>query len=191
MIEIISSAVIRVLDGLSEFGEGMMKYVAASIVLAGVLAGLHPAAAQNGMPMQHVPQMAPPPGNLAEDAREFVQLPSPMQEHMLGNMRDHLVTLNGIVSDLAEGKFDEAAKLSEQRLGMSSLGFHDAVHLAPFMPKPMQDFGTDMHRAASRLSIVLQNTAVTPTFESMREVNRALYAVTTACTGCHASYRIR
>jgi hypothetical protein len=168
-----------------------MNRVAVSIFLAGVFAGLHPAAAQNGMPMQHMQQVAPSPGSRAEDARELVQLPPPMQEHMLGNMRDHLATLNGIVGTLAEGKFDEAAKLSEQRLGMSSLGFHDAVHLAPFMPKPMQDFGTDMHRAASRLSIVLQNTAVTPTFESMREVNRALYEVTTACAGCHASYRIR
>ena len=42
-----------------------------------------------------------------------------MQEHMLGNMRDHLATLNEIIGDVAEGKFDAAAKLAEQRLGMS------------------------------------------------------------------------
>ena len=30
----------------------------------------------------------------AQDARELVRLPEPMQEHMLGNMRDHLATLN-------------------------------------------------------------------------------------------------
>ena len=87
----------------------------------------------------------------AQDARELVRLPEPMQEHMLGNMRDHLATLNEIIGDVADGKFDEAAKLSEQRLGMSSLGLHGAAHMAPFMPKPMQDIGTSMHRAASRL----------------------------------------
>jgi hypothetical protein len=126
----------------------------------------------------------------AQDARELVRLPEPMQEHMLGNMRDHLATLNEIIGDVASGKFDEAAKLSEQRLGMSSLGLHGAAHMAPFMPKPMQDIGTSMHRAASRLAIVLQDTSVSLTFDTMRDVSRALHEVTTTCAACHASYRI-
>jgi hypothetical protein len=32
-------------------------------------------------------------GSWAQDTRELVRLPAPMQEHMLGNMRDHLATL--------------------------------------------------------------------------------------------------
>ena len=127
----------------------------------------------------------------AQDSRELVRLPQPMQEHMLDNMRDHLATLNEIIGDAAEGKFDEAAKLSERRLGMSSLGLHGAAHMAPFMPKPMQDIGTGMHRAASRLAIVLQDTSVSPTFDTMRDVTRTLHEVTTSCAACHASYRIR
>jgi hypothetical protein len=127
----------------------------------------------------------------AQDARELVRLPEPMQEHMLGNMRDHLATLNEIIGNIADGKFDEAAKLAEQRLGMSSLGLHGAAHMAPFMPQPMQAVGTSMHRAASRLAIVLQDTSVSPTFDTMRDVNRALHEVTTTCTACHAGYRIR
>jgi hypothetical protein len=127
----------------------------------------------------------------AQDARELVGLPEPMQEHMLGNMRDHLATLNEIIGNLADGKFDEAAKLAEQRLGMSSLGLHGAAHMAPFMPRPMQDIGTSMHRAASRLAIVLQDTSVSPTLDTMRDVNLALHEVTTTCTACHSGYRIR
>ena len=127
----------------------------------------------------------------AQDTRELVRLPEPMQDHMLGNMRDHLVTLNEIIGDVADSKFDEAAKLAEQRLGMSSLGLHGAAHMAPFMPKPMQDIGTDMHRAASRLAIVLQDTSVSPTLDTMRDVSRALHQVMTTCVACHASYRIR
>ena len=92
---------------------------------------------------------------------------------------------------LPSDKLDAAAKLTEQRLGMSSLSLHDAAHMAPFMPKPMQDLGTSMHRAASRLVIVLQDASLSPTYDSMRDVNRALHEVTTACTACHASYRIR
>jgi hypothetical protein len=127
----------------------------------------------------------------AQDSRELVRLPEPMQEHMLGNMRDHLVTLNEIIGDVADAKLDAAAKLAEQRLGMSSLGLHGAAHLAPFLPKAMQDIGTSMHRAASRLVIVLQDASVSPTLKSMQDISRALHEVTSACTGCHAAYRIR
>jgi hypothetical protein len=114
-----------------------------------------------------------------------------MQEHMLGNMRDHLVTLNEIIGNVADGKYDAAAKLIEQRLGMSSLGLHGAAHMAPFMPQAMQDIGTSMHRAASRSAIVLQNTSVSPSLDTMRDVSRAIHEVTTTCVACHAAYRIR
>ena len=127
----------------------------------------------------------------AQDARELVRLPKPMQEHMLGNMRDHLATLNEIIGDVADDKFNDAAKITEQRLGMSSLSLHGASHLAPYFPKPMQDIWTSMHRASSRLVIVLQNASVTPTVEAMRDINRAVHEVTTACEACHASYRLR
>ena len=106
-------------------------------------------------------------------------------------MRDHLATVNEIIGDIANDKFDEAATLAEQRLGMSSLALHDDAHMAPFMPNPMQETGTSMHHAASRLVIALQDASISPTVESMRDVNRALHEVTTACTACHASYRIR
>ncbi len=127
----------------------------------------------------------------AQDTRELVKLPEPMQEHMLSNMRDHLVSLNEIIGDVSDGKLDVAAKVAEQRLGMSSLPAHDAAHMAPFFPKPMQDMGTSMHHAGSRLVIVLQNASITPSAQSMQEINRALHEITSACTSCHAAYRIR
>jgi cytochrome c556 len=127
----------------------------------------------------------------AQDARQLVRLPEPMQEHMLANMRDHLAMLNDILGDIAHAKYDDAAKLAEQRLGMSSLSAHGAAHMAPFMPQPMQDIGTGMHRAASRLVIVLQDAATAPSEESLRQVNGALHEVTSACAACHAGYKIR
>lgn len=175
-----------------------MKRLGALILFVGSLAGLPSASGQNSMHMQHMQQLgtgsaieAPRGAGAPQDPRELVRLPEPMQEHMLGNMRDHLATLNEIIGDVAESKFDAAAKLAEQRLGMSSLSLHDAAHMAPFMPKPMQDVGTSMHRAASRLVITLQDASVSPTFDTMRDVNRGLHEITTACTACHASYRIR
>jgi hypothetical protein len=73
----------------------------------------------------------------AQDARELVHLQASMQEHMLANMRNHLATLNEIIGDVANDKLEDAAKVTEQRLGMSSLSLHGAAHLAPFLPQPM------------------------------------------------------
>ncbi|MGE5165898.1 MAG: hypothetical protein ACM3IH_17990 [Sphingobacteriales bacterium] len=126
-----------------------------------------------------------------QDARQLVELPKAMQEHMLTNMRDHLASLSEIIGDVGDSKFDEAAKIAERRLGMSSLTAHDAAHMAPFFPKAMQDMGTSMHRAGSRLVIVLQDASITPNVQSMQDINRALHEVTSACTSCHAAYRIR
>jgi len=131
------------------------------------------------------------PGNKPDDPRELVPMPAMMQEHMLANMRDHLATLNAVIGEMGEGKFDAASKLLEERLGMSSLPLHQAAEMAPFFPQPMQDAGTSMHHAASRLAIALQDASVAQTFDSMRDVNAALHEVTSACVACHTGYRLR
>jgi hypothetical protein len=143
------------------------------------------------MPMSVILLLVAPCRGEAQDARELVRLQGPMQEHMLANMRDHLATLNEIVGDVANDKLEDAARVTEQRLGMSSLSLHGAAHLAPFLPQPMQDIGTSMHHAASRLVIVLQDASVTPTADAFRNINKALHEVTTACEACHAHYRLR
>ena len=60
----------------------------------------------------------------AEDARELVKLPEMMQEHMLGNMRDHLKALNEILEALSKGDVDKAGSIAEKRLRMSYLALH-------------------------------------------------------------------
>jgi hypothetical protein len=38
---------------------------------------------------------------------------------------------------------------------------------------------------------VLQDASVTPTAEALHKVAGALHGVTTACTSCHAAYRLQ
>ncbi|WP_197703319.1 cytochrome c [Sulfurifustis variabilis] len=71
---------------------------------------------------------------------------------------------------------------------MSSLHSHGASHMAPLMPKPMQDIGTAMHRSASRFARVAQEAQVTG---EMRPALNALAELTRQCVACHASYRLR
>lgn len=124
----------------------------------------------------------------AQDARQKVDLPPMMQEHMLNNMRDHLQALTDIEAALAKKDFDRAADIAEQRLGLSSLEAHGAAHMAPYMPKPMQDIGTEMHRAASRFARVAQEA---PVKGDMSPVFAGLSGVLRQCVACHTTYRIR
>ncbi len=124
----------------------------------------------------------------AQDARQLVKLPPMMQEHMLNNMRDHLRALTDIQTALAQKDFNKAADIAEQRLGLSSLEAHGAAHMAPYMPKPMQDIGTEMHRAASRFARTAQEAAVKG---DMSPVFAGLASVLQQCVACHTTYRIR
>ena len=122
------------------------------------------------------------------DPINLVALPKVMQEHMLANMRDHLLAVAQIQEALAEGRFETAAEIAEQRIGMSSLASHGAAHMAPYMPKPMQVIGTEMHRAASQFAIVAQDASVD---RDLARALKSLSAVTERCIACHAEYRIR
>jgi len=124
----------------------------------------------------------------AADARTLVSLPEPMRIHALANMRDHLHTLQAVNGALARNAFDEAANLAERRLGMTSLDAHGAADLAPHLPKSMQDIGTQMHRAASRFAITVQNASVGG---DVRPALGALGEVMQRCVACHAAYRFQ
>ncbi len=124
----------------------------------------------------------------AADTRLLVQMPAPMQEHMLANMRDHLTAIGEIQAALAAGKFGLAADVAEKRIGMSSLETHGASHMAPYMPPKMQEIGTAMHRSASRFARTAQEVAVT---RDLPNALGALADLTQQCTACHASYRLR
>ncbi|MGA9033318.1 MAG: hypothetical protein WB402_12445 [Sulfuricaulis sp.] len=124
----------------------------------------------------------------AMDTRQKIEMPPMMQEHMLNNMRDHLRALQEIQAALAKSDFDKAADIAEQRLGMSSLEKHGAAHMAPYMPKTMQDIGTQMHRAASRFSRTAQEAAVKA---DMAPVLEDFSTLLRQCVACHDSYRLR
>ncbi|WP_275100370.1 cytochrome c [Sedimenticola hydrogenitrophicus] len=124
------------------------------------------------------------PAHAEPDARVMVELPAPMKAHMLQNMRGHLVVIDRLLLQLAEGRLDEAAELAEAELGMSSLDKHGASHIAPFYPEGMRQAGTRMHGAASRFSRTAQEGDAMAAYQALQQV-------TAACVGCHAGYRVQ
>lgn len=131
-----------------------------------------------------------PGAAIADDAdrRELVALPGMMQQHMLTNMRDHLLAMGQIQDALADGSFDTAGRIAEERLGMSSLASHGASHMAPYMPQGMRAIGAHMHRAASQFALIAQDAAVD---QDLPRALKSLSAITQQCVACHAAYRIR
>jgi hypothetical protein len=131
--------------------------------------------------------IALPTAAAADDGtRQLVTLPEPMRQHMLANMRDHLAAVNEIQQLLGSGAFQRAADVAEKRLGLSSLERHGASHMAPFMPKAMQEIGTQMHKAASQFALVAQETGADG--NAQRAIG-SLASVTAQCVACHAAYR--
>ena len=124
---------------------------------------------------------------LADDGRQTVQLPDMMREHMLSNMRDHLLALEEITRYLANHQYDEASDIAENRLGMSSMGLHGASHLGKFMPKEMGAIGTNMHRAASRFALAAKDAELEG---GLAKAFSALSDVMQQCVACHSGYKV-
>jgi hypothetical protein len=157
--------------------------LAAFLAAAGSVAIAQHHGAGHGGNHGHAPSHAAP-----TDTRVLVKFPPVLVEHVLANMRDHLLALQEIQAYLAKGENENAAKVAETRLGMSSLESHGAHDVAKFMPNGMQDAGTAMHRAASKFAIAAQNAGVTG---DLRPALGALADVTAQCVGCHAGYKLK
>jgi cytochrome c556 len=123
----------------------------------------------------------------AEDTRQRVELPAPMQAHMLANMRDHLRALETITRQLADAHYEAASETAESRLGMSAMQAHGAAHMAPFMPEPMRAIGTAMHHAASQFAITARDAEVTG---DLGAAFGALSQVMQQCVACHEGFRV-
>ncbi|TCV90241.1 cytochrome c [Sulfurirhabdus autotrophica] len=117
------------------------------------------------------------------ETRQTVNLPEMMRQHMLGNMRDHLLSVHQIQEALARGDLEKAGDIAESRLGMSSLASHNAEHMAPFMPASMQQIGTEMHHAASRFAITAREGDLKASLSGLAKV-------TQQCIACHSSFKI-
>ena len=127
------------------------------------------------------------PTSSVADSRQLVEFPEMMRDHMLENMRDHLLALTKIQQHLALEEYEKAATVAENRLGMSSLDGHGASHMARFMPAAMQQIGTQMHKAASRFAIIVQESGLEG---STPKIAEGLAGVMQQFVACHSSYRV-
>ena len=125
---------------------------------------------------------------MAEDASQLVTLPPAAQESLRQEMLDNLVAVNEVLALMAEGKVKEAGAAAEAKLGMSAMGKHRSkpfdARPGPHMPPAMHGIGMDGHKAVSEFAAVAKT--------GDRDKALALLPnLTSACVGCHFSYRTR
>ncbi len=124
----------------------------------------------------------------AEDSRQLAPLPPAAQESLRQEMLDNLLAVNEVLSLIAVGKVEEAGAVAESKLGVSAMGKHRSKPLdarpGAHMPPAMHGIGMEGHQAVSEFAAVAQT--------GDRDKALALLPnITTACVGCHFSYRSR
>lgn len=160
-------------------------YLVTAVVAVGPLLAMAADPAEHGMHQQHQQHAMQ---HVPTDKRPLVQLPEQMRLHMLSNMRDHLMALQEIQEALSKERFDEAARVAEQRLGMTSLALHGAHDVAPLMPEQMRRMGSSMHRAASQFAMAAGDASATG---DVKPALAALANVTAQCVACHEGFRVQ
>ena len=126
-----------------------------------------------------------------KDTRIFIELPNDAKEKMLFHMRDHILALDEIIHAVRAGEYEKAQGIAESRLGWSSFIGGGDQELADHLPKPMQKMAEQMGRAGSNFVILAHNASVEESKDNYMNVIGALSEVTSACRGCHETYRLR
>ena len=167
--------------------------LAATVLL--ILAG--PANAETTMPpMMHQHSMPAASGQTmqqpmapmsAEDNRPLVKMTQETNALLRADMRHMLSAYTTIFGQLADGKYEEAAKTIEENLGLTAMKTHPGMMKASQeLPENVRMLGMNMHKSASELASSLKNNNPKPAavFAGMQQISAG-------CSACHMAYRVR
>ena len=132
--------------------------------------------------------LAAMPALAAEDVRQLVKLPPAAEATFRQDMRDNIAAISQIVALLAEGKVKESGAVADEKLGMGVMGRHRKLPVearpGPHLPEAMHQLNMQNHFAGN-------DYARAAASGDRDQALAALSAITSGCTACHLSYRIR
>lgn len=132
-----------------------------------------------------------PLASRAQDVREVVPMPAEVQREMLISMRDHLIVLDTIVSDIASESYREAATLAEERLRASPFDPAKEALFATYMTDEWKEADAALRKSAKGLAVAVRKLDMDRSYAASRAVAAAVSNVTTICVSCHARNRLR
>ena len=102
-----------------------------------------------------------------------------MQHRLLSNMRMQMAATQAIIGQLADGRFDRAARTARTKLGMSEdlKQIYDASENEDF-----RKLGLDANASAEELANTLQTTDLKKSLQALRDT-------TSYCVQCHKRFR--
>ncbi len=122
------------------------------------------------------------------------------------DMRDHLSAISEIQVALAGGRFNLAANIAEDRIGLGSSSSEacrmpdtptynekesttqtNNYELSKFMPEAMHKIGFNMHAAADQFARDARKAAKTQNYQM---TIASLSKITTQCVACHTKFKL-
>jgi len=145
---------------------------------------MQPMMHQHSMPGQATQQPMAPMS--AEDNRPLVKMTPETIALLRADMRHMMSAYATIFGQLADGKYEEAAKAIEENLGMTAMKTHPGMMKASQeLPENVRMLGMNMHKSASELASSLKNNPKPAAiFAGMQQISAG-------CTSCHMAYRVR
>jgi len=113
------------------------------------------------------------------DKRTSLGLAPAMKQQQLAMMRDHLQAVHDIVGLLAEEKFDRAASIAHNKLGLTP---EMKKMCNMFSNAKFRQVGLASHQSADELGDVLKQG-------DLQQSLHALHKTMNACLQCHATFR--
>lgn len=132
----------------------------------------------DAMPMHkmNMPQMDMSP----DDERQSLGIKGTMQGvHQLSNMREHLTAISEIVQLMNTGKYDEASKISSEKLGLT---LEKNTMCGSFNNKSFEEMGVRFHKSADDLAQTLKT-------KDQKKSMLALEKVLNGCVLCHSTFK--
>ncbi len=138
-----------------------------------------------------MPPLASAPESTATarvDTRAEVRFPPELRREVLATMRMHLQGLAEIQQAMAQGRYDEAARVASMTLGMSSMHGDQAAQEARYMPPGMRELGARLHMQAGEFILAAQDATATGDRHKPQMVFGRMMQT---CVACHAAYKLQ
>ncbi len=127
----------------------------------------------------------------AQDVREVVSMPPEVQREMLIVMRDHLIVLDTILSDIATERYREAATLAEERLRATPFDSAKEAAFAPYMTAEWKEADASLRQSAKGMATALRRLDTERSYAASKGLAASVSDVTAICVSCHARNRLR
>lgn len=123
----------------------------------------------------------------ADDQRRLVAMPDAVHRSLQQVMQGHMTVLDTILSAIANERFDQAARMADERLRIGPLDPEAEAALPP----AMRDARSSFEESGKRLAAAARKTNADRSYFRMRRLTAAISEVTATCNMCHAHFRIR